>query len=131
MIKNKDLIVNFVQKILGCGCPTEVFDDITLIENHRLCQYTILKYKIVIGGKLLIYIIENPEPEYIEDNLMNVIFMGKAERNSDGLNRFRLVLISQDIEKIKNISEEYFLSMSKDDDKMHLHLISPKDLPVL
>lgn len=131
MIKNKDAIVDFATKILGCGCPPEVFDDIKLFENHQLCQYTILKYKIVIGGRLLIYVIENPALEYIEDNLMNVIFMGKAERKTERLNRFRLVLVSDNIDKIRSIAEDYFFSMSKDDDKMHLHLISPEDLPQL
>jgi hypothetical protein len=131
MIKNRDAIINFVQNVLGCGCPPEVFDDIKLSGNYRLCQYTILKYKIIIGGKLLIYIIENPELEYINDNLMNVIFMGKIERTTENLNRFRLVLISNNIDEIRKSSEEYFSAMSKDDDKMHLHLISPEDLPVI
>jgi hypothetical protein len=131
MIKNKDSIIKFVQNVLGCGCPPEVFEDIKIFENHKLCQYTILKYKFIIGGKLLIYVIENPELEYIEDNLMNVIFMGKAERETEVLNRFRLVLVSSDIGKIKKISEEYFSSMSKGDEKMHLHFISQRELPVI
>ncbi len=134
MIKNKDAIVNFVQKSLGCACPPEVFDNITLLENHRLCQNTILKYKLIIGGKLLIYIIENADYEFIENNLINAIFMGKAERKTEGLNRFRLVLVYKDIEKIKITAEEYFTLMTEyetDADKLHLHIITPEELPVL
>ncbi len=134
MIKNKGAIVNFVQNSLGCGCPPEVFDNITFIENFTLCQNTILKYKLIIGGKLLIYVIENADTEFIENNLINVIFMGKAERNSIGLNRFRLVLVYKDIDEIKTAAEEYFSLMTDyetDADKLHLHIIYPGELPVL
>ena len=134
MIKNKNAIINFVQNSLGCACPPEVFENITLLENYRLCEYTILKYKLIIGGKLLIYVIENADYEFIENNLINAIFMGKAERNSTGLNRFRLVLVYKDIDKIKSTAEEYFSLMTEyeaDADKLHLHIIYPEDLPVL
>ncbi len=119
-------IKHFVQKILGCGCPENVFSH---IECHKDVQMDGIKLrsKINIGNRLLIYIIDINNSEYLSDILQVLIKEGRKERDT-GFNRFRLVLSTKIVEEIKSKAESLFMEIDKDD-KVHLHVVPSEDIP--
>jgi hypothetical protein len=54
----------------------------------------------------------------------------KKERDEKGLNRFRLVLVFDDPEKVRPGAERQFEELRGSDEKVHLHVISRKDFPL-
>jgi hypothetical protein len=119
-------IKKFAQETLGCGCPEEVF-------QHIDCQYDIqvkdvlLRARINIGNRLLIYVVEVSNTETIKNILAHIINTGKKERDDLGFNRFRLVLAAEKIDEIKPAAERLFNDIDKDD-KVHLHIIPKADI---
>jgi hypothetical protein len=125
---DKQGIKAFVRKTLGCGCPAEVFEYID-------CQYdkkaggVLLRAKINIGNRLLIYIVQIGDTDPLEDTLMQLIEAGRSERDILGFNRLRLVLASDRTAHIGPIAEEYFRGINKDE-KIHLHVVNKEDIPL-
>jgi hypothetical protein len=123
-----EYIKKFAQETLGCGCPEEVF-------QHIECQYDIhvkdvlLRARINIGNRLLIYIAEANNTETIKSSLAHIIDIGTKERDALGFNRFRLVLAGEMIDQIKSVAERVFKDIERDD-KIHLHIISKADIPI-
>ena len=124
---DKEKIKYFAQKILGCGCSEEVFKYIDYETNVKIGNI-ILKSKINIGNKLLIYIVEIISPEDLKQILPFLIEEGKKERNLK-FNRFRLVLTTKDINEIKQMADVLYGKIDKDD-KVYLHIIPIEDIPV-
>jgi hypothetical protein len=121
-------IKKFAKETLGCGCPEEVF-------QHIDCQYDIhvedilLRARINIGNRLLIYVVEVSNIETIRNILARTIATGQKERDELGFNRFRLVLAAEKIDEIKPAAERLFNDIDKDD-KVHLHIIPKADIPL-
>jgi len=122
---NKDIIKTFVKQTLGCGCPEEVFEYIDCKSNIKLKNDILLRNKINIGNRLLIYIIEANNPSFIKNSLPLLLSAGIKERDSLRFNRFRLVLITDKVDEIKEVAESLFNTINKDE-KVHLHVV-PKD----
>lgn len=116
----------FIQRILGCGCPENVFEHIECYNNVKI-NNIILKSKINIGNRLLVYVVEINDPEYLAHVLPILIREGRRERDS-GFNRFRLVLSTNSTNDIKRKADILFGEMNKDD-KVHLHVVSAEDIP--
>ena len=126
---NKDtLIKNFVINNLGCNCPAEVFNIIEWQKDVQIADNITLNYKINIGNRLIIYIIDIMNAEFLNDNLFKVIQIGIGERNDNNFNRFRLVIISNDIAEIGSIARNIFYKLNIDDKKIHLHLMQKTDV---
>jgi hypothetical protein len=124
---NNENIKSFAQRILGCGCPEEVFQYIDCqcdIEIDNL----IVKNRINIGNRLLIYVVEVKKADSLSRILPLLFDAGKNDRESSGLNRFRLVLAADIVDDIKKAAEEIFKKINKDE-KIHLHVILNKTLP--
>lgn len=127
MIFDKDAIKTFVQQTLGCGCPEKVFEYIDCYSNISLNDI-VLKNKINIGNRLLIYITEINDQNSLNHILPLLISKGKKERDSLKFNRFRLVLLTDKIGEIKDTAEYIFKKISKDE-KVHLHIVDKIDAP--
>ena len=84
--------------------------------------------KINIGNRLLIYIVEISNPDSVKHVLSSLLDIGKKERDSSGFNRFRLVLATNKLNKIKEVADVTFKTIDKDD-RIHLHIISKNDSP--
>jgi len=126
---NKDtLIKNFVINNLGCNCPAEVFNIIEWQKDVQIADNITLNYKINIGNRLIIYIIDIMNAEFLNDNLFKVIQIGIGERNDNNFNRFRLVIISNNIAEIGSIARNIFYKLNIDDKKIHLHLMQKTDV---
>lgn len=128
MIFDRSAIKTFIQQTLGCGCPEKVFEYIDFQSNIRL-NNIILKNKINVGNRLLLYIIEINDTSSLENILPVLISSGKKERDSMKFNRFRLVLITDKLSEIEESAENIFEKISKDE-KVHLHVVDKKKVPI-
>ena len=122
-------IKHFVQNTLGCGCPEDVFGSIELSSNVRLSSFITLDHAIVIGNKLLIYIAEAGSAGCIEEHLPVLVAAGTKERDEKGLNRFRLVLISDRPADVQQAAGKLFEELRGNDGKVHLHVIDKRSIP--
>ena len=129
-MNNKKDIKTFVINKLGCNCPSEVFNIIECEKDIRLDQNFNLNYKINIGNRLLIYIIEINDKEFLRQNLLKIVAHGIDERNKNNFNRFRLVIISNDIDESDKSGQRLFNTILKGDQKAHLHIVRKKDFVI-
>ena len=107
----------FVQNILQCGCPDEVFELIEYSPDTTMD-------KILIGQKLLIYVIKTINIKNLDEVIQNLCISGIQERNKNLYNRFRLVILSNPDSNIANHIKSIFASIPGRDEKVHLHLIA-------
>lgn len=127
-VSNIEVVKIFVQEVLGCKCPENVFEKIFFDENEPLsetCNYSI---KLNVGNKLLIYILRMNDFSLIDNLLPRMINVGIEERNSSGLNRFRAVLAVGNTEQGEQIACPIFQKIAHDD-KTHLHVINESEVP--
>lgn len=121
----------FVQNTLGCGCPEEVFQSISVRRNVRLNNFIVLDHALIIGNRLLIYIAEAGTEACMEEHLPVLMRSGMAERDDKGLNRFRLVLLADHPEEVQRTAGRVFEELRGKDEKMHLHVIDRSAMPFL
>ena len=122
-MNSKEAIISFVRETLGCQCPQEVFEHIDIAHNPERD----IKLRINVGGRLLIYVEEIEDPDSPDDTLEKLIRAGIEERDSTGLNRFRLVVPVEDLKSIKDTLMEKFDAIRRGDEKAHLHVLEKDD----
>jgi hypothetical protein len=122
-------IKHFIQNILGCSCPEDVFRTIDVRRNVRLNNFAVLDSAIIIGNRLLVYIAEAGTAGCTEEHLPVLVEAGKKERDEKGLNRFRLVLVTNEPEGVQLAAKKQFEELRGSDDKVHLHVINRKTMP--
>lgn len=127
MITNES-IKAFTREVLGCDCPQEVFNKIVCEDNVNIDSGLTISHKINIGDRLLIYISILNQTSELDSELHELIDAGEKERNDKGYNRFRLVLVSDNPDIIKDDVQKLFEQIEKDE-KIHLHIISRNDFP--
>ena len=57
--------------------------------------------------------------------------MGKNERDKKGFNRFRLVIVSDKTNEIKQVAHTMFEVLEDKDEKVHLHIVNKNEFPTL
>jgi hypothetical protein len=129
VIFDREAIKFFAQQTLGCGCPEEVFEHMDCQFNIKLNHEIILRNKIKIGNRLLIYVLEVNNAGPIKTILPFLVAAGKTERDNLKFNRFRLVLITDKLDEVKGTAEPIFDSISKDE-KVHLHVVHKETVPI-
>lgn len=113
-------IKRFVQEVLGCSCPEEAFYN---IDYQRKCD-PFPERKVTVGGRLLIYLIDMDKGSNVQEDIESALGRGVEERDKEGLNRFRLVLVASRPEKIHSQAEHVFNNAEYTDEKTHLHVVS-------
>jgi hypothetical protein len=93
-------LVRFVREALGCECPDDVLSRIECSGGHILPSGTALMYRLDVGGRLLVYVADEAaiEAGTGQGPLMRFLQEGIAERDRFGFNRFRLAIVSDNIE---------------------------------
>lgn len=129
MIK-KENIKTFVRETLGCECPENVFDYIDSQHSIELNSEILLSDKINIGNRLLIYTVDVNDVKFIENNLIELISIGRKERDMKGFNRFRLAIITDKMDEIRQIAHMTFKKSKDKDKKIHLHLINRNEMTI-
>ena len=119
-------IKRFVQNVLGCNCPDEVFKQIE-IRNVQSPTSPHTR-NITIGGRLLIYIWKADERKEIQEGLIAMLEAGKRERDARGLNRFRAVLAVEHPQTLESQINYHFSQFENKDEGLHIHVIHVNDL---
>jgi len=117
-------IKRFVQEILGCSCPEEVFNNI----DYRIQGDGISGRKVTVGDRLLIYIIDMNATSSIQGVIHSALEQGVEERDKKGFNRFRLVLVAPCPDGLRSSAEQAFDSSGYTDEKTHLHIVNESDV---
>ena len=121
---NFELIKKFVKSTLGCKCPDDVFNSIKMEKNVEVKKDLKIDLILTVGNKLLIYIYLSNNLQKTIKVLPNLIQLGKTQRDSYNLNRFRLVIITQKIKTYEKKLNSKFTKLTSRDKKIHLHIIS-------
>jgi hypothetical protein len=121
-------IEQFTREILGCDCPAEVFQYIDCQNGPSLGKNDPRAFRINIGHRLLIYIVECPNRELLAQRIRELAALGKLERDNMNFNRFRLVIRTDEPDAVAVPAQTAFLD-SNPDDKLHLHIIHGHDFP--
>lgn len=124
----KEAIKYFTRDILGCDCPEDVFNKIACEDDVKIEGGPTISHKINIGDRLLIYVSMLDQISELGSELPKLIDSGEKERNYKGFNRFRLVLVSENPDIVKDDAYKLFERLGKDE-KIHLHIISVSDFP--
>lgn len=115
-----DGVKRFVQDTLGCRCPDAVFADIA----RRSLDQPPGAREILVGGRLLIHALCVDDTTDPATATAMAVARGIAQRDREGLNRFRLVLVADRPEVIRSDVEAAFREAAGDDPKAHLHLVT-------
>ncbi|PIE65115.1 MAG: hypothetical protein CSA26_04535 [Desulfobacterales bacterium] len=119
-----EAIKTFARNRLGCDCPENVFDSILVSESLTTSIPGARYRKIVIGGRLLIYIVSLSKDPSISSLIEKLIILGRNERDKKNYNRFRLVLVTDEHDTAPKSNGQ-----DQTDEKTHLHLIKKEDIP--
>ena len=85
--------------------------------------------RLVIGNRLLIYVMETTLEPPAAKTVSRLVEQGLADRNSQRLNRFRLVVACPQPSPDLASATASFAAVAGDDDRAHLHVISTDELP--
>jgi hypothetical protein len=119
---NDRSITEFVRDVLGCGCPDEVFKK---IEVHRNYDYELPfdVLRINIGDTLLIYLFRPASNEQLQGAVKSFVLTGRKDRDINGFNRFRLVIVGDDKGLEFDIAARKFAAETGEDEKLHIHFV--------
>jgi hypothetical protein len=122
-------IEGFVRNALGCTCPDEVFRSVRI--QHPGADFAGLSpgYLIEIGGRLLVLVIETDRWEALSPPLETLVSQGRRLRDAGGFRRFRLVIATPKVTAARAALARQFAAFSDRDERLHLHVLSPADLP--
>ena len=126
---NKSAIKRFIRDSLGCTCPEEVFKSISLEKDPGYTARLKAEYLLIIGNKLLVYVIEPDDWRLVVSNLKQIFEWGKTKRDTTGLNRFRLVVSTPEFQSAQNTLVQSMETLPGLDGRLHLHVIPPQILP--
>ncbi len=127
---NKNYVKTFVRHVLGCECPDEVFAHIDCQCNIVLNNDIVLRNKINIGNRLLIYVVEMNSPDFLKNILATLVPIGINERDEKGFNRFRLVIATDKLDNLKDKVEKTFKALEIKDEKVHLHIVHQNEIQI-
>lgn len=116
-------IKRFVQETLGCLCPDDVFDEIVCRQDDEGNLR-----KINVGGRLLIYMLAVNGKSGLQEAVDPLLEQGLQERDRNGFNRFRLVLVTARPGELKRVAEDILAGSEYTDDKVHLHVVSESEV---
>jgi len=122
-IWDNNKIIEFVKGTLGCACPEEFFEKIEA-GKIAIAQFAAGATRIVVGERLLIYVVFPQSLSELCANIGKATVMGKNDRDANKYNRFRLVVISDKDSDCSAEAIPKFDEAAGSDEKMHLHFIS-------
>lgn len=120
---------SFVQDVLGCQCPPGVFSHMEYSGPDDNTGQLLLSGKLNVGNTLLIYFTSISDMGDLFRLLPTLGLRGKCERDDNGFNRFRLVLVSPECDTVREMAEPIFASLDFIDEKLHLHVVHPDAVP--
>jgi hypothetical protein len=122
-------LVHFVRETLGCNCPDEVLQSITVGRGRWVPAIEAEITRLDVGGRLLVYIVEPAGAEPLTTVVSGAVAAGLADRERHGFNRFRLVLATAEPVSIEPAARATFDAAELPDDRVHLHVVAVEDCP--
>lgn len=123
-----DAIRRFVRDTLGCTCPEQVFEHVEQTRCAVPDEFTPYALRLVVGRRLLIYVLHGVHAAALQALLPVMLARGIAERDRDGLNRFRAVLACDDQQSLQAQLDELARPVLHSDDRVHLHVVAPEEI---
>lgn len=111
----------FVRQGLGCSCPDPVFEQVT--SEWREADGIGFR-RLSAGGRLLVYLVATEPPGDLEARVMALLRQGVRERNGEGFNRLRLVVVGELSGQDADSLRERFAEEAGSDERLHLHTLS-------
>ena len=108
---------------LGCACPDHVFEHIAILEASARFAGLPGDYLIEVGNRLLLLVIRSASWREVAAQLKRLFMRGRELRDSQGFNRFRLVVAVPEVAAAQAALAECFDLAVDHDDRMHLHVI--------
>jgi hypothetical protein len=124
---SRQQIRRFVRETLGCTCPDEVFKQIRQLDQCALFTSAHAVYEI--GGRLCVAVYVPANWRALARTLGQLVAAGMQYRDQHGFNRFRLVIACCDDDAVIQLPQA-FEALPEIDDKVHLHVVPPSQLPV-
>lgn len=127
--ENEKMIEEFVRGPLGCNCPAKVFEQIEQIDSPAEFEDLASTNLVKIGGLLLLLTLKVDDWQQLQSQLESIFKRGINLRDSIGYSRFRLVVATADAKHAEQSLKQQFDTFSELDEKIHLHVITPEELP--
>lgn len=121
-------IEHFVRRTLGCRCPGEVFQAIS-IERSPASDTLLPRTRLVVGNRLLIDVVDARTAKSTASAVSRLTTEGRSERDAKHLNRYRLVVASDHPTQVLTDARTSFANAAGDDDRVHLHVVATDQLP--
>lgn len=115
-------VKRFVRDTLGCTCPDAVFNHIDSRRKVVLGELT-LSRRIDVGHRLLVYLLESDDPDFLGTRLPDVVALGQAERDREGFNRLRVVVATGNSQPVSLVAQRAFDHAAGRDERLHLHVV--------
>jgi len=110
----------FVKGTLGCGCDDALFED---VEAREGMQDDGFDREYLIGQRLLVRTVSPTDKQALLKTLPMLVATGFDEREKRALNRFRLVVFSEQPKEMEAAVLPLFVRLSQVDDRVHLHVL--------
>ncbi|MBL4762836.1 MAG: hypothetical protein JKY93_09060 [Gammaproteobacteria bacterium] len=127
--ESNQLIEAFVRGPLSCNCPDKVFEKIEQIDSPVEFADLATNNLIKIGGILVLLTLHVDDWQSLQAELQGIFERGIQLRDEMGYNRFRLVIATPDTKNATPALTQQFESFSAMDEKIHLHVVTPEELP--
>jgi hypothetical protein len=121
-------ITRFDRGTLECRCPDDVFLSIRVDSGEPVGGSPPFT-RFVIGDRLLIYLTRAGPLDTVATWISGLTRLGQAERRAAGYNRFRLVVAAAHADQQAAPARRVFAETIGQDDRAHLHIVAPDDLP--
>lgn len=118
-----EAIREFVRDRLGCGCLDDVFQRVRVDVNRSFSEQHPYHLRLAVGGRLLVYVVRAAELDRLDSGIAAMAQAGRAERDREGFNRFRAVLITDAPQALRPGAEALFLQHGAGDERAHLHVL--------
>lgn len=122
-------LIHFIRDVLGCTCPDEVLSDIQVDGDPDGFAGLPVDFLLRVGGRLLVGIWSSDAPGAVGEILSRCVSAGRALRDAEGFNRFRLVVVCDDPDEDADVLRAAFDGLPGRDGKLHLHVITHPQLP--
>jgi hypothetical protein len=127
--QSHDAIEPFVREELGCQCPAAVFRRIGVEPCPEEFGNWPRGRLISVGERLLILVLRSDDPAVLNQLPGALLQAGRRLCEARGFNRFRLVIATSRTGALEPSLRERFDRLQGKDGRMHLHVISPEQLP--
>ena len=91
--------------------------------KHVALGSVMLNRRIDVGHRLLVYLLECDDPEFLDTRLAEVVTQGRDERDRLGFNRLRVVVATGNGRPVSLAAQQAFEQAREKDERLHLHVV--------